>query len=279
MRLHVIQALGKADVIEGRVEALSFHRRWAWPERFAIEQHEVRHTDWMFLRLEQRGARTVDWRRPSQEGWRRLVGVTRGEAWLGGRPLAPGRWHDAPFGDAPLISSHEGTLWMVASRAASFPPSVLRLFPSDAEQVEALLRTLSGPSSEVTPAEAPFAKLVAALTDRLDASPAESELAHALGTDERRVSEAAREYFTRFHATVKGWRHYLRALRLELAVSAFSAGCSTNDVARWLGFRAATALLHSMQKAGLPSPQRFRDAEKSGSSHEALTGLLSTAER
>ncbi len=163
---------------------------------------------------------------------------------------------------------------MVAARRP-LPPERFAGLEPNAAGLEAVLRLAS--SEAATPVDEDtrsLAAAIASLTNRLETSPTSMELSEAIELDDRRTSEAAARYFARFHATVGGWREYLRALRLELALSAFSANRSTKDVARWLGFRNATALLHSMKKEGLPTPGALRAAELEPGPANVLSRLL-----
>jgi methylphosphotriester-DNA--protein-cysteine methyltransferase len=256
------------------VEIVTLPRRWAWPNGFELEQHEVRAEAWVALRMRQVGARAFDFRPAQAQGWSRLFFVAEGSLAANGAPLEPGRWHPVPFG-VPCVSSHQAVLWMVAVRGPA-PTALLRnTDPTSSAALEALLRGLAS-TAQARPdtGTSQFASLVASLTSRLEDAPTSVDLSGALQLDDRRTSEVAARYFSRFHATVGGWRDYLRAIRLELALSAFSAGKSTRDVARWLGFRNATALLHSMKKAALPTPSALRAAEQQAASAIELCALL-----
>lgn len=256
------------------VDVLTLPRRWTWPGAFSIEQHEVRGDDWVVLSLRQGGARAFDWRPAAAPGWTRWWFVSDGHAWVDGVPLAPRQWHEVPFGRT-CLTSHRGVSWMTAARRELRLHEIARLRPDVPGELEALLRAVAPVAGETPDDDTrSVAAMVAALTSRLDTSPTSTELSDALQLDERRTSEAAARYFSRFHATVGGWRDYLRWLRLELALSAFSAGRSTQDVARWLGFRSPNALLHSMKKAGLPAPGALRDAEADPEPERALNRLL-----
>jgi AraC-like DNA-binding protein len=255
--------------------AASLHlpRSWTWPGVFSLEQHEVRGDDWAVMRLTQAGARSLQWR-PAAAGWSALWFVASGEAWASCLPMPRGSWEPIVFG-RPCVTSHQGEVWMVAARRPLLVEPFARLDPTDAVGLEAVLRLASsGAATPVDDDTRSLATAIASLTSRLETSPTSMELSDALELDDRRTSEAAARYFSRFHATVGGWREYLRALRLELALSAFSADRSTKDVARWLGFRNATALLHSMKKEGLPAPGALRAAERDPAPGTVLSQLL-----
>lgn len=249
------------------MQPLTLPRRWTWPGVFAVEQLEVRSDEWILLQLAHQGARLVDWR-PARPGWSRWWYVSDGAAWVEGAPLEPRRWHPVPFG-RPCVTSHLARTSMLVSRRP-LPAALTRADPA----TEAGLRRLFGRLAAPDEATRALATQVAALTGRLETSPTSAELSATLQLDERRTSEAAARYFSRFHATVAGWRDYLRWLRLELALTAFSARRSTVDVARWLGFRSANALLHSLQKSGLPTPGALRACEAAPHPEAALCALL-----
>jgi methylphosphotriester-DNA--protein-cysteine methyltransferase len=233
------------------------HRRWRDKGAFEVEQHEARADGGLVISLEHRGCRFVDWRLATREAWRREFFLVDGELAAAGVHLRPGRWTTVPFG-VPVVSSLHCRFVLVAHQRPRRP----QLPAFHRTDLAGLLDRVRTPSPRAAPRlrAVHLATSVATVTNALEASPTSIDLTALLNRPARSVSEAAKTYFQAFHATVGSWRDYLHFLRLELGVSAFSAGLGTAHVARWLGFRHASSLLHSFAREGLPSPGALRKA-------------------
>lgn len=240
------------DVTPGRFSLQ--RRRWAYPGAFEVHQDEARARGGFVLSLQHRGCRYVDWRLATRAQWNRELLVVEGELFAAGVRLPRQRWVAVPFG-VPLVSSLHCHFVMVGHQR-SRRPALRAVAPDD---LGGLLERVRMPAN-ASEREGRVADSVAAVTNELFLSPATVDLTVLLHRPERRVSDAAKAYFEQFHATVASWRDYLHYLRLELGVSAFSAGLGTSTTARWLGFRRASSLLHSFAREGLPSPGVLRRA-------------------
>lgn len=238
-------------------DGVSFQRRqWRDEGTFEVDQHEARADGGLALSIHHRGCRYVDWRRATSLQWHRELFVVEGALFAAGVRLPVRTWVTVPFG-LPVVSSLHCHFAFVAHqrpRRPALPAFELRELASLVDRVRLTKRAAAAQR------KVHLAHSVAAVTDVLDGSPTSIDLTERLHRPARSVSEEAKAYFQSFHATVGSWRDYLHFLRLELGVSAFSAGLGTAHVARWLGFRHATSLLHSFAREGLPSPGTLRKA-------------------
>jgi AraC-like DNA-binding protein len=138
---------------------------------------------------------------------------------------------------------------------------------------EPLLAGLLAP----TMAERRFARALGASIWPLRARPMIVDLCQALGCSERQVSRIASAYFRRYHLTVRGWRPFVHAFRLGIAVFLASTGrASAEAIAATVGFSSAVALHHAFSAAGLPTPRALsaRDWSATDASGQASSGEI-----
>jgi AraC-like DNA-binding protein len=99
---------------------------------------------------------------------------------------------------------------------------------------------------------------------RLREHPDLEDVSAELGWNHRLVHRRVALMVERYGIPWDGWRAMIRSFRLTTALRLLSApGATTERVAQLTGFRSPSALCHTFDKAGLPSPGRFvREARR-----------------
>lgn len=113
-------------------------------------------------------------------------------------------------------------------------------------------------------AEQRLADVLGAQLSNLRAHPAIEDVVSELGWNARLVHRRIAATASRYGLPWEHWRAVLYHLRLVSALRLLSApGATTELVARLTGFRSPSALCHTFDDAGLPSPGTFvRDARR-----------------
>ncbi len=100
------------------------------------------------------------------------------------------------------------------------------------------------------------AQVFARLTSQLQERPDLEDLADAIGMPPRLASERVVRWQRMFSSPKSGWRSYLSAVRVEIAIALFMRGDVPNDeIAGFLGYGSVQAMYHALSRAGFSSPR------------------------